>query len=84
MIIGLADWPNPRRFDLEFGEGTSWSKIQRAEIRSAESEVANHLGHTRDADDLARWCNHPDAAGADAKHSTLGVDFHAVGDAGFR
>ena len=76
--------PNPGCFNLEFGEGAACREIQGAKVRSAESEVANYLRHPEDADDLTGWSDNPDAAGADAKHSTLGVDFHAVGNAGSR
>lgn len=76
--------PEPKGIDLQFAERATPGEKQRAEVRSSERKVANHRRHAGDPNDLTGWSDHPDTAGADAKHSTLGVDFHAVGDAGFR
>ena len=50
--VQLVTCPNPGCFNLEFGEGTACREIESAKVRSAESEVANHLRHLEDADDL--------------------------------
>src|SRR6266436_442878 len=78
----LATGPNPWCFDLEFGEGSAWGEIQGAKVQPAEGQVAHHLGHRDDADDVTGGRHHPDATRADAKHATRGIDFEAVGDPG--
>ena len=39
----LVKGPNPRGFDLELGQRSTWSEVQGAKVGPAKGQVAHHL-----------------------------------------
>src|SRR5205823_10618664 len=64
--------------------GSTRCEIQGTKVWPAEGQVAHHLGHRDDADDVTGGRDDPDAPGTHAPHPPRRIDFEAVGDTGSR